>query len=1495
MEFFSIKNISNFTILDCFINNNTFIDSSLISSENSNVYLKGFNFSQNNFLQTENLNMFFMKISNYIVISNFTFFNNSFNTPIIGNEFFINYLHMEYINFTQNAVSDFSIAISIFFFKNGENIEFQSFHLENNVITNSLISITSFVSFIVNKLEIIENTSQNAILITNCIHFLSDIFICSKNNINLYYYDIIEIGSCLTIYEASYISINSSQVTECIGLYNIPGLIISNTLISSIISINNSIFTNNMYNSTQTIGSYGCALSISSYPLISLNNSYFKENYIILQNEDSGGPALYYSSSQNSSFIIDSSVFLNNFSLKKSVVLHFIGFILSILNSQFLSNSHYNSDFETEMFLYGTAKYLLVNNCNIIDSTASDGLYFLYERITLIITFNFVNIIGNSAYLTAGFNSQFETKNREILFINSIFSNNTISDGGGTFLYFYLYSPIVKFNFTVYNTIISDNYADPGSYGIIVFWTYSNNNTFALINSQMNGNMYPSYMHQRCFISFFGIKELTSNSVYILIRNSSITNSTSGNIFILYFQCTAILENALIQGTDHIGTEQLIQTKQSNMEMQNVSFINNNIVSSLLYFFGPCNILINNTNFLSNYINYYFLLALDNLNVQIFNTNVVDNTFQENFDFFCKFQNIENSVFYNNSFMNNHGHFSSMFVKVNCYTEFSNNLIGNEKNNDSSFIALFRFYSSDISLINFELTFDKSKFISNLIILQSSNLVLTNISLQLSQIANDFTLINLLKSQIQCKNSSFLNIFMTASNYVFNSFQSNVSVDSVSIKNCQNFFDFRSSSLNLTNSLLMDITTSSNIDYIMIFQKSYQIFINSNVFQNFLSNQSSIFIINSIFSSNISNNSFINLTVLSSSGGGCFIKNSKIFIISNLFFKNQAIRGGALYFECLFEDNDLCNFYLKDNNFVMNSALIDGGAYKFEYIEPYQTNNTFINNSAIYGIDYSSFFFRLGLRITYGNQTIFSSFDKNNSELEILTNIPSNYDIKDYLINLYPLDTFNQIILEQISQKVNIEVLQNINFNNSKLKKVLSEYLITDDFYCKENSTNIEYVGKLSALQESDLSFLFTNFRIIACPTSLIYLKFTTVFPSKSALTYYFKKNSLNEVIGNDYFIFLPIKVARCKIGEFFDPDMVFCQECNEGYYSILSETYVCQPCKTNAICEGGDELLLEAHFWNDPDHLENIYGCSAFADNCLGGLNSNCSDGYEGILCENCIRIINDQIHYKNALDQCIECPNVYMILLAYFFIILAFWYCFRKIFTVFDREKEKENDSNKKFALKIFINFTHFLIYTKNQYDDLEYISYDMQNLLKHVKFFFKFEYVYASFDCLFYLSNHDNAENPYIDEVFIICMFYLICICYYLYLRHKKTPFKKIINRLFLISYIMMPYLFNFLKEAVTFRTVNNISLLRTNTNFTFYDLYAEFFIFIVPNLLFFAGMLFFHNIYLNSKYKSFRFRDIQPHQISLIGLKNIILYEGFNYLTMIFFFIITSLDI
>lgn len=104
---------------------------------------------------------------------------------------------------------------------------------------------------------------------------------------------------------------------------------------------------------------------------------------------------------------------------------------------------------------------------------------------------------------------------------------------------------------------------------------------------------------------------------------------------------------------------------------------------------------------------------------------------------------------------------------------------------------------------------------------------------------------------------------------------------------------------------------------------------------------------------NFTNNLFSYNTACS--GGALYLNSVNATFTNNTFLSNHAIcnpsYGGAVEIVC----GVGCASNFTENNFTLNSALINGGALHWTSLAPLIVNNTFTNNSAVYGNDYASY------------------------------------------------------------------------------------------------------------------------------------------------------------------------------------------------------------------------------------------------------------------------------------------------------------------------------------------------------------------------------------------------------------------------------------------------------------------------------------------------------------------------------------------------------------
>ena len=101
----------------------------------------------------------------------------------------------------------------------------------------------------------------------------------------------------------------------------------------------------------------------------------------------------------------------------------------------------------------------------------------------------------------------------------------------------------------------------------------------------------------------------------------------------------------------------------------------------------------------------------------------------------------------------------------------------------------------------------------------------------------------------------------------------------------------------------------------------------------------------------LKNSSFTN-NVANETAGVILSVNTNMTIDRCRFENNTALLkdAGALYLDCQDSSTSPCQYTISNSIFKNNSALIDGGAIKYDYYPPnISNNNTFISNKATYG------------------------------------------------------------------------------------------------------------------------------------------------------------------------------------------------------------------------------------------------------------------------------------------------------------------------------------------------------------------------------------------------------------------------------------------------------------------------------------------------------------------------------------------------------------------
>lgn len=111
--------------------------------------------------------------------------------------------------------------------------------------------------------------------------------------------------------------------------------------------------------------------------------------------------------------------------------------------------------------------------------------------------------------------------------------------------------------------------------------------------------------------------------------------------------------------------------------------------------------------------------------------------------------------------------------------------------------------------------------------------------------------------------------------------------------------------------------------------------------------------------------------------------------------------------------------------------------------------------------------------------------------------------------------------------------------------------------------------------------------------------------------------------------IYIVVDLRLCLPGEYQGGDQK-CLPCSDGFYTLLPDQEICAPCPDNARCANGKDISVKDGFWRKGlDHTE-VFECYNKGA-CLGGLDSECADGYGGNLCHSCQKV-GDTYYNKQA-----------------------------------------------------------------------------------------------------------------------------------------------------------------------------------------------------------------------------------------------------------------------
>ena len=327
----------------------------------------------------------------------------------------------------------------------------------------------------------------------------------------------------------------------------------------------------------------------------------------------------------------------------------------------------------------------------------------------------------------------------------------------------------------------------------------------------------------------------------------------------------------------------------------------------------------------------------------------------------------------------------------------------------------------------------------------------------------------------------------------------------------------------------------------------------------------------------------------------------------------SAVQAGALFIQNT-------TFWISDSRFDLNAAEQAGGAL-FAAIKPWQQgfiqHSLFSRNHAHEGGGFKFSNAEIALfNVSFMKNTAEYGPDKASYGVKLsprLTNVTGNE------ASGYPITLIFEL-LDHYEQRVNVSPYK---------------YLMMSP------TSQVSYQGNNITVLKQGL-FTFSNMTIFASPGSAHVIE-AVINDTQEGF-------SIN-LIGR-----IPIVFRNCTPGEIKHSNR--CEHCHAGNFSFSPNDPECAFCPAHAFCPGGNELLVDTHYWRSALNSSQIYACP-LPNKCLGGANSTCVEGHTGPLCRLCA-----EGHTPIRSMDCVECTGllalqicgILLILLVFIWALLRF-----------------------------------------------------------------------------------------------------------------------------------------------------------------------------------------------------------------------------------------------
>ena len=551
-----------------------------------------------------------------------------------------------------------------------------------------------------------------------------------------------------------------------------------------------------------------------------------------------------------------------------------------------------------------------------------------------------------------------------------------------------------------------------------------------------------------------------------------------------------------------------------------------------------------------------------------------------------------------------------------------------------------------------------------------------------------------------------------------------------------------------------------------------------------------------------------NVVVNSSSafqGAGIYIQEQSADIINSTFINNNASDGGGgIYFDCVLDGN--YSWVILGSYFHSNTANQGGAFHSFRYIPYYDKRCVFSNNTAKYGNDFSGFPIRLSLEID--GKVI--NCDQTPKECYLRSEITSGQTTPPLVISV--LDYYGQKMtlldglgfLDLVSSSDGVPVSGNHSFENFT-----------------ENSAPYRSEAVFTGVKtqrSSNGSFSFLEAVIQSQPPSNAWIKVKSdLIPS------YFDDLIPNNTFFNwkdrstgDYNFIFKVYFRECVSGEVYFNNATECNVCPKGKYSFSPSDTDCKTCPITAECDGGNSFSLHTGYWRPNNESDDVYDCNILTDSCLGGVNSSCLNGYDGVLCGSCI-YNNQQQFFKKGMYFCEECGNVWIYIIIVVFVVIAVF-----VFIVFLITRKGKSTVENYVLVKIITNHIQTVSFLSN-------IKIEFPKFLKGFNsvqapvtsvdsFVFTIECFKDSFSIPIYSMKLILSVVITFAVVFLVIASFLVLKCFKNKNEKKKdesqTAVFKTINSLVIVGCFFQPPFINFYIQNLSCDTINDIQYMTYN---------------------------------------------------------------------------------